>query len=146
MFRRSSIALGATVLGFLLSAEIASVEAGELFHRHKHEKSTQATPHTEHQAGHPHEVSEIAAISYNEHYSGGYVGGGKGGHGGHERCAQEGTWGWDYTPFRPMSSRIFLKYSHGGRYQGGTGSYATDGPKPIEHLTETIHGHFGGGD
>jgi hypothetical protein len=124
---------------------IGIARAGDHDHDHKHVKSTQATPHTFHQAGHPEVVSEFAQESYNEHYSGGYIGGGKA-HGGHERCANQGTWGWDYTPFRPMSSKIFLKWSHGRHYQGGTGAYATDGPKPLEHITETVHGHLGGGE
>ena len=119
------------------------VRADDHEHGHKHVKSTQATPHTLHQAGHPEVVSPIAMGSYNDHYSGGYVGGGKA-FGGHSRCSNEGTWGWDYTPFRPMSSRLFLGWSHGRHYQGGTGAYATDGPKPIEHVTEAIHGHLGG--
>ena len=131
-------------LGFFVSPNIGNAGADEPAHERKHHpKSTQATPHDFRQAGYPQCVSPISMVSYNEHYSGGYVGGGKG-FGGHERRANEGTWGWDYTPFRPMSSRIFLKWSHGRHDQGGTGAYATDGPKPIEHISETVHGHFGG--
>ena len=112
--------------------------AGDHFHR---PKSTTATPHTEKQAGYPGCVSPVSMVSYNEHYSGGYVGGGSA-HGGSAPCPHQGTWGWDYSPFRST----FLGWSNGRRYQGGTGSYATDGPKPLEHIKETIHGHFGGGD
>jgi hypothetical protein len=143
MRSRSWIAASLAALGLFANPSTGIAPAGE--HSHKHEKSTTATatPHTFRQAGYPQCVSPIAMESYNEHYSGGFIGGGKA-IGGHERCANEGTWGWDYTPFRPMSSRIFLKWSHGRHYQGGTGAYATDGPKPIEHITETIHSHFGG--
>jgi hypothetical protein len=143
MSSRCEIVAGLALLGLLANPASGVVRAGENEHSHKHEKSTQATPHTMRQAGYPQLVSPVAMESYNQHYSGSYVGGGKA-FGGHGRCANEGTWGWDYTPFRPMSSRIFLNWSHGRHYQGGTGAYATDGPKPIEHLTEAIHGHFGG--
>jgi hypothetical protein len=143
---RSWIAAGLVTLG--LSANPAGLAAfaedHEHEHGHKHPKSTVATPHTWEQAGYPLEVG-MAMESYNEHYSGSYVGGGSlFGH--HVRCSDAGTWGWDYTPFRPMSSRIFLSWSHGRRYQGGTGNYKTDGPKPMEHIKETIHSHFGGGE
>ena len=86
-------------------------------HSHKHPKPTTATPHTDRQAGYPQCVSPVSMVSYNEHYSGGYVGGGKA-LGGHERCVLDGTWGWDYSPFHPMSSRIFLKWSRGPSLPG----------------------------
>ena len=79
--------------------------------------------------------------SYNEHYSGDYVGGGKP-IGGHGRCLNEGTWGWDYTPFRPDVRTdlhgLVPRPARSGRDRG----YATDGPKPLEHLTESVHEHF----
>jgi hypothetical protein len=143
MRSRSWIAAGLAALGLVVMPSTRTSLAGDLFH--KHEKSTTATPHTFRQAGYPQCVSPVSMVSYNEHYSGGYVGGGKF-LGGQEPCPHQGTWGWDYTPFRPMSSRIFLKWSNGRHYEGGTGAYATDGPKPLEHITETVHGHFGGGD
>jgi hypothetical protein len=149
MWSRSWIAMGVALLGLLANSWTRTVVADdhdhEHRHGHKHVRSTQATPHTMEQAGYPQMVSPLAMESYNEHYSGGYIGGGKA-WGGHAGCANAGTWGWDYSPFHPMSSRIFLKWSHGRHYQGGTGAYATDGPKPLEHITETIHSHFGGGD
>jgi hypothetical protein len=118
-----------------------SARAGE--HERHAPKSTVATPHTFRQAGYPQCVSPVSMVSYNEHYSGGYVGGGKA-RGGQGPCPHQGTWGWDYTPFRPMSSRIFLHWSNGRHAQGGEGAYATDGPKPIEHLAEAIRSHHGG--
>jgi hypothetical protein len=148
MFCRSRIAAGLAALGVWFLPATGSTRAGEqydfptLIHQPKHVKSNVATPHTMHQAGHPQEVSGmLSAPSYSEHYSGGYVGGGRG-RGGHGRCLNEGTWGWDYTPFRPVSSRIFLNWSHGRDYQGGTRGYATDGPKPIEEFKESVHEHF----
>ena len=143
MSSRSEFAASLVAVGLFAGPMIGVAPAGDHEHGHKHPKSTLATPHTFHQAGHPEVVSPIAMESYNQHYSGGYVGGGKA-HGFHQRCANEGTWGWDYTPFRPLSSKIFLGWSHGRHYQGGGGPYATDGPKPLEHITETIHGHLGG--
>lgn len=145
MFVRSRIAAGLLALGVGFLPSAGPVRADDeypfptLIHRPKHVRSTVATPHTMHQAGHPQECSMMAAPSYNEHYTGGYVGGGKAS-GGHGRCLSEGTWGWDYTPFRP--SHTFLSWSHGRHYQGGTRGYATDGPKPLEHLKESIHERF----
>ena len=55
----------------------------------------------------------------------------------------EGTWGWDYVGGRSVGSRIFINWSHRQRYQGGYGKYETEGPKPVEHLIETIHGEKG---
>jgi hypothetical protein len=143
---RSWIAAGLVALGLsanpMIRTTLADDDEHVQKHSHKRPKSTEATPHDFVQAGYPHEVSQIAMESYNEHYSGGYIGGGSlfGGHGG---CAHVGTWGWDYTPFH---KRIFLNWSDGRRYQGGMGAYKTDGPKPLEHLTEKIHSHFGGGE
>ncbi len=146
MSRRNWIACSLMVFGLveLISNRSARADDRWHWHKHTHVKSTEATPHTMKQAGYPQDVSMIAMQSYNQHYNGGLIGGGKGGHGGHSPTLNEGTWGWDYNLFRPASSRIFLGWSHGRRYQGGSGSYATDGPKPLEHITETVHGHFGG--
>ncbi len=64
----------------------------------------------------------------NSNYVGTYVGGG---------CARprradgrandEGTWGWDYRGWL-IPRDIMHGWWHGRRYQGGTGSYQTDGP------------------
>ena len=137
MDRRGRIAAGLLALS---AGIIPTALAGE--HVHEHVKSTVATPHTHKQAGYPLCISRLAVPSYNDHYSGGFVGGGKA-HGGDARCPNEGTWGWDYTPFRPDGHGIFLNWSHGRRYQGGTGRYATDGPHPIHAITEAIGEHTG---
>jgi hypothetical protein len=131
MFCRSRIAAGLAALGvWFLTASVPARAAEDypfptLIHQSKHVRSTVATPHTMHQAGHSSEVSAMSAPSYNERYIGGYIGGGKA-RGGHGRCLNEGTWGWDYAPFHP--SRILLGWSRGRHYQGGTRGYATDGP------------------
>ena len=61
----------------------------------------------------------------------------------------ESTWGWDY-PGRCIYSKIDLLWHH-GRYQGGVGSYRTDGPAPVKKFHEKResrgehNGHEGGG-
>ena len=59
-----------------------------------------------------------------------YVGGGLLiGHGqGECRQRDEGTWGWDETGGSHFRRRVILGWSHGRKYQGGTGAYRTDGP------------------
>lgn len=71
-------------------------------------------------------------------YVGYYVGGGLPKRG-EPNCPDEGTWGWDYQG-RCLRRRVWLWWSHGRRYQGGTGAYQTDGPDlhPLHHL-----GHSG---
>jgi len=68
------------------------------------------------------------AIPSNTRFYGGYwVGGGlpiKG----NWPSAEEGTFGWDYFGMM-FTKRIDLNWSHGQRYQGGSGRYKTDGPR-----------------
>ena len=139
MSHRSRIAAGLAIGAIAASGPVIAL-GGD--HSHESTKSTHATPHTHEQAGYPLCVSRLAHPSYNEHYTGGYVGGGKA-IGGQGRCGQEGTWGWDYTPFRASGHGVFLDWSHGRRYQGGTGRYATDGPHPIHAISEAIKEHGG---
>jgi hypothetical protein len=61
-----------------------------------------------------------------------YVGGGSAWHWGEPRKLNEGTWGWDYKGFG-LPKHIALQWSHGRRYQGGTGAYKTDGP-PVPNI------------
>lgn len=127
---------GLIVVGALALPALAD-EPGE---GHKHHKPILEPPHDIQKAGYPRCISPLAHPSYNQHYTGGWIGGGKA-IGGDEPCLHhEGTWGWDYTPLRPGSPRIFLGWSHGRHYQGGTGAYRTDGPKPIERFRERLHG------
>lgn len=44
------------------------------------------------------------------------------------RNPDEGTWGWDYQGWL-LPRRVVPGWWHGRRYQGGTGSYQTDGPR-----------------
>lgn len=57
----------------------------------------------------------------------GYVGGGTA-YGGERRTANEGTFGMDYSG-NWFARKSWLKWSHGGRHQGGQGRYETDGPR-----------------
>ncbi|WP_435017313.1 hypothetical protein TA3x_004919 [Tundrisphaera sp. TA3] len=134
-----------TILGLAVAALAASAPAARAGdHHHIHTpRHVPSLPQTHHQAGHPQCVSPLAHPSDTGHYRGGYVGGGSAHPGDHGRRVNEGTWGWDYVGLRPGGSRIFNNWSHGRRYQGGYSTYKTDGPKPVEHLIETIHGEKG---
>ncbi|MGE3808821.1 MAG: hypothetical protein AB7K24_29500, partial [Gemmataceae bacterium] len=92
--------------------------------------------HTMERAGNPQELRHHAAPSDTGAYVGYYVGGGvrcsKVGHG---PGPHDGTWGWDYAGCR-LHRCIQLLWSDRGRYQGGTGQYKTDGPRPREQLKE----------
>lgn len=84
-----------------------------------------------HRAGHSERLACYAHPSNESHYSAGYVGGGTQFHG-CGRFAHEGTWGRDYCGWL-LSHRPWLKWSHGGRNQGGSGAYKTDGPRLFGH-------------
>jgi len=77
-------------------------------------------------AGCPERVAWYARPSESPAYVGYYVGGGSA-VGGSYRCPHEGTWGWDYQG-RFLPHRVMLYWSHGCRYQGGTGAYKVNGP------------------
>jgi hypothetical protein len=73
-------------------------------------------------------------------YVGYYVGGGCPYYRhGEPRHPLEGTWGWDWTGYC-FHRKVDLLWWHGRRYQGGTGAYRTDGPRPLERLHEEHEG------
>ncbi len=81
-------------------------------------------------AGNPQCISPLAKAHDPSHEVGYYVGGGareRSRHG-EPRRAYEGVWGIDYAG-HVIPKHVELGWWHGRRYQGGTGSYATDGPK-----------------
>jgi hypothetical protein len=82
-------------------------------------------------AGWPTCVRKHSLPSNSDRYCGYYVGGGIPclGDG---RFFDEGTWGWDYHGIC-LHRRVALDWSHGRRFQGGTGAYQTDGPKLRHH-------------
>ncbi len=82
--------------------------------------------HTLERAGFPNRLGSQALPTVTPYYCGDYVGGGAAYVGREPRRRNEGTWGWDYTGGRLLPGRIFLDWSHGRRYQGGTGRYQTD--------------------
>ena len=83
-------------------------------------------------AGDPQCVSPLAGPGESRHAVGYFVGGGAHVKGwrGEERRPSEGTWGTDYAGAL-IPKKIDLRWSHGRRYQGGVGSYRTDGPRLI---------------
>ena len=90
----------------------------------------------------PVRLADRDRVSYNEHYSGGFVGGGKA-LGGHEPCPQEGTWGWDYTPFRPdvrtgSSSSVVAR---SGTPRAVSAPMPPTGPSRSSTSPRTVHEH-----
>jgi hypothetical protein len=141
MLRRPLAILG--VAAALVSSWPASASAGHFFHRAgcEHEERPHPTPdpgekrqfcHTHERAGNPlclreHLQPTDAGDSY-----GYYVGGG-GGHGSGPRCREEGTFGWDYTGIH-FPRRVLLGWSHGRKFQGGTGYYGTNDPVEVKNV------------
>ena len=78
-------------------------------------------------AGCPQCQRRVTIPSNTRFYGGYYVGGGTPTRG-TGRCIEDGTWGWDYSGIL-FPKRIALNWTAKGRYQGGTGTYKTDGPK-----------------
>src|SRR5262249_50871290 len=104
------------------------------FHRHHREGTPppgkpRCIPHTDERAGYPRLLAHHLQPSVTPGGIGYYVGGGGVCLGkGHPRHPEEGTWGWDETGFHRFQHRNILGWSHGRKYQGGTGAYMTDGP------------------
>ena len=123
----------------LASLPASEAAAGLFFHR------VEGTPppgppryieHSHARAGNPQCISPHAVPTNGPGYVGYYVGGGSACTG----CArhrEDGTWGWDYQGVH-LPRRVWLDWSHGRLYQGGTGAYKTDGPK-----LHVEHGHQG---
>lgn len=80
-------------------------------------------------AGHPEQVSKLAKTTYTKRSYGYYVGGGAPGKKGEGRYITEGTWGMDYIGRWTPRRKIALGWWHGRRYQGGEGSYKSEGPE-----------------
>ena len=83
-------------------------------------------------AGHPEWVSPLAKPTKSSHEECYFIGGGarEKSRGGQERRIGEGTWGTDYTGLI-IPKKTNLLWWHGQRYQGGVGSYRTDGPRIV---------------
>jgi hypothetical protein len=83
-------------------------------------------------AGNPQCISPLAKPTDSPHEQGYYVGGGAPvkSRRGEARRDHEGTWGVDYTGII-VPKKTNLGWWHGSRYQGGVGSYPTDGPRLV---------------
>ena len=81
------------------------------------------------QAGNPQCIAPYAGPSINNHYGSYWVGGGSLFADG-PRQLNEGTWGWDYRGIL-FPKQVALGWTHGRRYQGGTGAYRTVGPSVL---------------
>jgi hypothetical protein len=121
----SSIFVGLLVLG----AVAVRAHAADLGCDCRPTRRADVHPHV--RAGCPQSIAWWAQPSNSAHYGGYYVGGGALCHG-DGRCADEGTWGWDYLGAL-FTKHVRLGWSHGRLYQGGAGAYETDGPKVLHH-------------
>jgi len=83
-------------------------------------------------AGDPQRISPLAKPTESPHEEGYYVGGGarERSRTSDERRINEGVWGTDYAGL-VIPKHTNLRYWHGRRSQGGTGSYPTDGPRVL---------------
>jgi hypothetical protein len=87
-------------------------------------------------SGYQGRVAWWARPSKTKAYTGYYVGGGQA-VGGTPRTADEGTWGWDYRGCL-FPSRVALWFNHGEKYQGGGGTYKTDG-HPLPNIPAALN-------
>jgi hypothetical protein len=87
-------------------------------------------------AGCAEKVAWYARPSETPAYVGYYVGGGAA-VGGSCRHSDEGTWGWDYQGWF-LPRRVLLYWTHGCRYQGGTGAYKPNG-HPIHDVPALLN-------
>ncbi len=78
-------------------------------------------------AGSPNWIGLFAKPSPDAYHQVGYVGGGTL-FGGSCRRTSEGIFGMDYSGCW-FARKTWLKWSHGGRHQGGAGRYETEGPR-----------------
>ena len=137
--------LSRSILGGLVLACSGAAVAEEppqqyhLFARHHMKKhgtpppgKSRYIPHTDERAGYPRDLAHHIEPSTTPGGIGYYVGGGVPvGHKHHHdegRRPEDGTWGWDETGSVHLRHRVILGWSHGRKYQGGTGAYRTDGP------------------
>ena len=130
----------------------AGTVQGQHPHLHKHKQEgtpppgkPRFIPNSHERAGFPQSLGKHLEPSKTSGGIGYYVGGGvpHWGHP-HPRTEQDGTWGWDDTGWHAFRRRSYLGWSHGQKYQGGTGAYRVDGPHvpdPVFGLTNKILDH-----
>jgi hypothetical protein len=95
-------------------------------------------------AGDPRSIAPWAKPQDPCKYDGYYAGGGAWRYKHDGRGCHQGTWGWDYTG-KWVHPLVRLGWTHPPRYQGGTGSYQPDGPRPYEELKSHCEEHAKGG-
>jgi hypothetical protein len=111
-----------------------------LFHHHRPEGTPppgkpRFRPHTDERAWYPRCLSSHAAPTLDPTGRGYYVGGGVLFRGSWDRCAVDGTWGWDETGSVYLPRLVSLGWSHGGLFADKPGTYATDRPHgPLRRL------------
>jgi hypothetical protein len=112
----------------ICTATVQPSQAGWFSHREKTVEPgrPRSFAHTQQRAGNPQYVSPLAHFTRSPMYVGYYVGGGTGCCSAEPRRIDEGTWGMDYKGHW-LPRRVDLGWSHGRLYQGGTGSYVTEG-------------------
>ena len=86
-------------------------------------------------------VAWYALPTFTRAYTAYYVGGGQA-VGGSCRRPEEGTWGVDYRGLL-LPSRVNLWWNHGERYQGGGGTYKTDG-HPVPDVPALFNSVYNG--
>jgi hypothetical protein len=138
--------LAAVCVGLaLFAAGTARANDPTEHHVHHHHDGVEGTPppgkprcipHTDQRAGYPRNLAGHLEPSVTLGGIGSYIGGGVCLGRGDPRRRDEGTWGWDETGCRFLRRGAHLGWSHGRRYQGGTGAYRIDGP----HIPDPIFG------
>jgi hypothetical protein len=133
------------LVGLTGVACVREAEAEHFFHRHRKGPKLghpRVFEHSFARAGFPNEISPHAKPTYTPDYVSYYVGGGAH-HSGEPRRVEEGTWGRDYRGLL-LPRHVWLGWSHGRKYQGGTGAYDPDGhvvPDVIGLTVTKIHNH-----
>jgi len=120
---------GSGLLGLTLLTQ-AEVRAQDC--PHYNHAPTVKPPRTVCDAGHPFIVKDHAMRTDARNHFGYYVGGGSV-FGGRDRCATEGTWGWDYSGFGSAA----LNWTR-GRYQGGGGTYRVETSHPVHTIRDSL--------
>jgi hypothetical protein len=123
--RRAGWAVALTLVAVVCRAHDLTPSMGRPATERKHFQGDQFR-----RAGNPQCVSPLAKPTESPHEIGYYVGGGARERSprGEPRYHHEGIWGTDYAGMI-IPKHVRLGWWHGQRYQGGTGSYATDGPR-----------------
>jgi hypothetical protein len=144
---RATLVVSILAAGGVSRAQGPTAKCPRVWHRFHKEGTPPAgkprfIPHTDQRAGHPRTLAKHIEPSTTPGGIGYYAGGGVALGRGHSRRRDEGTWGWDETGRERLRHRVVLRWSQGRKYQGGTGSYPTDGHVPPDFIyaaTSTVN-------